>query len=139
MTDEKCCCKDAGKCAVRGLGVVFGIWLGYIGLMKWINGPAAFIGYISSAFAKTWAPAPLVTLLGWVIIIAEVVLGIWLISGFRARLAWFLTALYMFMLTFGETMLGDYAVVSNNWHYVVLALVAGALSCCKKEASASCA
>ena len=66
--------------------------------------------------------------LAWLIVVAEPVLGAWLLSGKRQRAAWTATAKLMFLLMFGQTMLQKHDVVANNWQYFVLALVCAALS-----------
>jgi len=120
----KGCC--GAQCSPRefflhGVRLAFGIWLLYAGLMKWMGGPANFVGYITNEFAKTWSPGALNTLLAWLIIIAEPVLGVWLISGVRPRCAWKATTLLMFLLLIGMTMLGK-PEVTGNWQFFILCL-----------------
>jgi len=133
---------NLGKCSGRELflcstGLLFGLWLLYLGAMKWIGGPGMFVGYIGTTFADTWLPGIMVTLTAWVILVAEPLLGLWLISGKCARCAWLATAGLMFMLAFGQTVLQQHATVANNWQFVILALACAALSdstCCEKPA-----
>jgi uncharacterized membrane protein YphA (DoxX/SURF4 family) len=110
-----------------GARLGLGIWLLYIGLLKWLGGAGNFVGYITTQFAETWSPAFLNTTLGWLIIIAEPLAGLWLLSGKKQRLAWTATALLMFLLFFGVTMLkrpdGIY-----NFLYFVFCLVCAALA-----------
>ena len=109
-----------------GLRWSFGFWLLYVGAMKWINGPAGFIGYIGKDFANAWPPEIMITVLGWIIVVAEPLLGLLLIIGWRPRLVWLATAKLMWILMFGKTIVQDYPTVANNWQYFVLALAA----CC---------
>ena len=111
-----------------GARVCFGIWILYLGIGKWVNGPAGFVGYIESGFGSTWIPGILLTIMAWLILIAEPLFGLWLLSGKRQRLAWLCTALLMFILTMGQTVLGEYGVVANNWQYLILALVCASWS-----------
>jgi len=84
----------------------FGLWLLYAGVVKWIMiGPHAFVGFITAEFDKSWSPHALNVALAWLIMIAEPVLALFILSGKKARLAWMLTALLMFLLTIGETIL----------------------------------
>ena len=111
----------------------FGFWLLYVGATKWLGGPAGFVGYISSSFAETWAPAILLTVLGWIIIVAEPVIGLWLMIGRAAKLAWLAAAKLMFILMFGQTMIQEYGTVANNWQYFFLCLACAALTECDSK------
>jgi uncharacterized membrane protein YphA (DoxX/SURF4 family) len=124
----KCCSYDSRKFFLFGARIYFGAWLLYVGLSKWIfAGPTAFSGYISGQFANTWSPAALNTALAWVILIAEPLLALLILAGVRARKVWMATALLMFILLFGQTMLMKYDVVADNWQYLILALACAAL------------
>jgi uncharacterized membrane protein YphA (DoxX/SURF4 family) len=115
------------------LRLCFGAWLLYVGVYKWVAyGPSGFSGAIAGQFTETWVPGALTVLLAWVIIIAEPVLGLWLLIGKHVKLAWLATSLLMFQLMIGQTILGEHAGVINNWHYLIAALFAAAYSpsCC---------
>ncbi len=119
---------EARKFFLQGMRAFFGIWLLYVGLFKWLAiGPSSFVGDISASFAGTWSPHLLNTSLAWLILAAEPLLALWLLSGMKQRAAWFSTALLMFLLTLGQTLLMK-PEVSDNWQYVVLTLVCAALS-----------
>jgi uncharacterized membrane protein YphA (DoxX/SURF4 family) len=100
----------------------FGFWLLFVGTTKWVMGHQGFIGYISNEFASTFLPSFLVTITAWIIIIAEPLLGLLLIIGFRPRLTWLLTAKLLFILIIGKTILSDFQTVSNNWIYLLMAI-----------------
>ena len=111
-----------------GMRFFFGLWLLYVGLMKWIFiKPAVFVSMITAEFDKTWSPHLLNVLLAWLILIAEPVLALFILSGKKPRLAWTLASLLMFMLTLGQTILMKPDVIAN-WQYLVLTLVCAALS-----------
>ncbi len=132
------CCSDSAcgkKPAVTFIclmGKLLGIWLLYIGIVKWVGGPDQFVGYIGTQFANTFSPAPLNTLLGWLIIIAEPVIGLWLIVGCSPCLAWLSTTLLFFALTMGQTILGSQNV-SDNWNYTILSAVCFAIAASRKK------
>ena len=136
----ECCSYDTRKFFLFWMRIFFGIWLFYAGISKWIfMGPDSFVGYIVSEFAKTWSPAILNELLAWLIMIAEPLLGLFLITGVRSRTAWMLTSLLMFMLMFGQTLLMS-KDIGSMWIYLVLTLSCAALSdpeqgwsCCSKK------
>jgi uncharacterized membrane protein YphA (DoxX/SURF4 family) len=124
----KCFSYDGRQFFLFGLRFLFGSWLLYVGLVKWtLIGPDNFVGFITADFDKTWSPHILNVLLAWLIIIAEPVLAALILSGINARLVWTLTALLMFLLTIGQTILMKPDVIAN-WQYTVLALVGAALS-----------
>ena len=119
---------DSRKFFLFGMRFFFGSWLLYAGLVKWVfMGPAAFVGFIAAEFDKTWSPHALNVLLAWLIIIAEPVLAFLILSGIKPRSVWTLTALLMFLLTVGQTILMKPDVITN-WQYLVLTLVCAALS-----------
>ncbi|MDZ4785201.1 MAG: DoxX family membrane protein [bacterium] len=133
----ECCNSDARKFFLCGMRLFFGLWLLYAGLVKWFGmGPDAFIGHITSEFDKTWSPHMLNVFLGWLIIVAEPILALLILSGKEPRKVWGLTALLMFLLTMGQTILMSPNVIAN-WQYLVLTLVCAALSapesCCEKK------
>ena len=77
-----------------GMRFFFGAWLLYVGLSKWIfMGPGTFVGYIAGQFDKTWSPHALNVSLAWLILVAEPVLAILILSGRKARTVWTLTSL----------------------------------------------
>ena len=124
----KCFSDDTRRFFLCGIRLFFGLWLLYVGLSKWIlMGPGTFVGYITSAFDKTWSPHPLNVVLAWLIMIAEPVLAVLILSGQKARFVWSLTTLFMFMLTFGQTILMKPDVI-ENWQFLVLTLLCAALS-----------
>lgn len=124
----KCFGYEARQFFLFGLRFYFGIWLFYAGLMKWISiGPGTFAGHIAVEFDKTWSPHPLNVFLAWVILVAEPVLAILILSGWKARLVWALTSLFMFMLTMGQSILMKPDVIAN-WQFLVLVLTCAALS-----------
>ena len=125
----ECCNSDPKKYFVCWMRLFFGIWLFYVGFVKWYAiGASAFVGMITTKFDPTWSPHILNVGLAWIILCAEPLLGLALLSGQKAREVWTLTALLMFMLTFGQTMLFDPTVV-YNWMYTILALTCASLSC----------
>ena len=119
---------DTRRFFLCGIRFSFGLWLLYAGLTKWIMmGPGTFVGYITAQFDKTWSPHILNFLLAWLIMIAEPVLSVLILSGKEARKVWTVTSLLMFMLTIGQTILMKPDVIAN-WQYLVLTLVCAALS-----------
>jgi uncharacterized membrane protein YphA (DoxX/SURF4 family) len=119
---------DTRRFFLLGMRFFFGLWLLYGGLAKWIfMGPGKFVGFIATAFDKTWSPHILNVVLAWLIMSAEPILAALILSGRRPRVVWTLTALLMFLLTCGQTILMKPDVIAN-WQYLALVLVCAALS-----------
>lgn len=119
---------DARRYFLFGIRIFFGLWLLHAGLSKWIStGPGTFVGYIASQFDRTWSPHVLNVSLAWLILVAEPVLALLILSGRKPRAVWSLTSLLMFLLTIGQTLLGK-PNVNANWEYLVLVLLCAALS-----------
>ena len=134
----ECCNWEPRKYFVQGMRLFFGSWLLYVGLMKWLAiGPENFVGFITTEFDKTWSPHGLNVFLAWVIICAEPLLALLILSGKRARDVWMLTSMFMFMLTIGQTILMKPDVIAN-WQYVVLTLACAALRESSTKTSSAC-
>ena len=119
---------DTRRFFLFGIRFFFGSWLLYAGLSKWIfMGPGTFVAYISAQFDKTWSPHILNVSLAWLIMVAEPVLAILILSGRKARMVWTLASLLMFLLTIGQTILMKPDVIAN-WQFLVLVLLCAALS-----------
>jgi len=119
---------DTRRFFLFGIRLFFGGWLLYVGLSKWIfMGPGVFVGHIAAQFDKTWSPHILNVSLAWLIMAAEPVLAILILSGRKARTVWTLTSLFMFLLTIGQTILMKPDVIAN-WQFLVLVLLCAALS-----------
>ena len=119
---------DTRKFFVFGIRIFFGTCLLYAAIMKWfVMGPNTFVGFITAEFDKTWSPHVLNVALAWLIMIAELVLSVLILSGKKPRLVWTLTTLLMFLLVLGQSILMKPEVIAN-WQYLVLTLTCAALS-----------
>lgn len=119
---------DSKKFFLCGMRFFFGLWLLYAGLFKVIFlGPDNFVNFLVAEFSKTWVPPVLTAILSWIILIAEPVLALFILSGIKARTAWTLTTLLMFLLVIGQSILMKPEVIAN-WQYLVLTLVCASLS-----------
>ncbi len=119
---------DSRRFFVFWIRIFFGIWFLYAGLFKWISiGPDGLVNMVTSMFDKTWSPHWLNVILAWIILIAEPVLSLWILSGKWQRLAWTVTSVFMFQLVAGQTLLMKPDVIAN-WQYLVLTVVCASLS-----------
>ena len=124
----KCLTYDTRRFFLCGIRICFGLWLLYAALMKWfVMGPNTFVGFITSAFDKTWSPHVLNVALAWLIMTAELVLSVLILLGKKERLVWTLTTMLMFLLVIGQSILMKPDVIAN-WQYLVLTLTCAALS-----------
>lgn len=122
------CHYDSKRFFVGGMRAFFGIWLLYVGMIKWIAiGPDNFVSMIAADFDKTWSPHMLNVLLAWLIMIAEPLLALMILSGKKQRMAWMLTTMLMFLLVIGQTILMKPDVIAN-WQFLIMTLVCAALS-----------
>jgi len=76
---------------------------------------------IQAVFRDTWLPAPLVTFQAWATLAVEPLIVVWLISGYRLKLGWIVTGLFLTTLSFGMAVAGKYDVASANYTYVLMA------------------
>ena len=119
---------DTRRFFLFGIRFFFGAWLLYVGLSKWIfMEPGVFVGYVAAQFDKTWSPHLLNVSLAWLILVAEPVLAMLILSGREARKVWTLTSLFMFLLIIGQTILMKPDIIAN-WQFLVLVLLCAALS-----------
>jgi uncharacterized membrane protein YphA (DoxX/SURF4 family) len=91
---------------------------------KWSTGLAGLQGIVDSfaaTFKDSWLPAPLVAWHARVVPFIEALIPVWLILGYRLRLAWAVTALFLVTLAFGMLVVREYAVAANNFLYVMIA------------------
>ncbi len=79
---------------------------------------AAFQGM----FQGTWLPMPLVKLHARLTPWAELLIPIWLISGFRLRWAWLFTGLFIISLAFGMIVAKQGPSAADNYSYLLLAI-----------------
>jgi len=85
------------------------------------GGIGGTIAYYQSTFAESLLPGFLVTFHASIIMILEFIIGIWLLTGFKLRLAWVTTALTLISLAFGMIFVRQYGTVSDNYLYVLIA------------------
>jgi len=131
-----CLNTDSRRFFLNGMRLFFGLWFLYAGVSKWIPynpetgfsfAPGGTVAYLVGMFEKTWSPAWATTILTWIIMIGEPLLALWVLSGWKPRLAWGATALLMFQLLLGQTLLQSPTTV-DLWFFVVLTLACAALS-----------
>ncbi len=122
---------DARRYFLLLIRVAFGLWLLYAGLFKWLgmNVSSDFVAGTVKMFAdaKAWPPEWMLAPLAWAIAVAEPVLALLILSGWKPRLVWSLTAALMFQLTLGLSIL-MMPNAADNWQFIVLCAICAALS-----------
>jgi uncharacterized membrane protein YphA (DoxX/SURF4 family) len=89
----------------------------YKGGMTSIRGTIAFF---QSTFENTWLPGWMVTVHAYATLFIEPLIVIWLVTGFRLRIGWIVTCLFMISLAFGMLVAGKIDVAANNFNYVLI-------------------
>ncbi len=97
--------------------------MGGIFLIYGINKMMAYPGIVdrlTGGFADTWLPSFAVVPLGYIIPIAELVLGITLVLGIKYRESLVATGLLMIVLTVGMAIQGNSETVARNLVYLLV-------------------
>lgn len=93
------------------------------GLTKLPGGISGTVGYYSSLFESSLLPGALVRAHASVIMLVELAVGAWLLSGYRLGAAWKAAALVLASLAVGMLFAGKYDVANDNYVYLFLATV----------------
>lgn len=93
---------------------------GVAAIGKFINGIDGVVKYFESMFAESWLPMSMVTMQAQTVAYVEVLIAIWLLTGFKLKEAWIFTALFTITLAFGMMVISKHDVAANNYFYVVL-------------------
>jgi uncharacterized membrane protein YphA (DoxX/SURF4 family) len=91
---------------------------------KWSGGLAGLDGIVANfreTFKDTWLPAPLVVFQARLIPYVEALLPVWLLVGWKLRIAWVITALFLVTLSFGMLVAQQGDVAAHNFAYVLIA------------------
>lgn len=89
-------------------------------LVKTPMGISGVVAYYSSLLEHSLLPGFVVRLHATAILFFEYGIALWLLSGFRLRLAWIVTGLLLISLAVGMIFAGKYDVASDNYFYVLL-------------------
>ena len=89
---------------------------------KFMGGLESVVSSFQAAFKDTWLPMPLVVLHARILPYLEALIPVWLIVGFRLRLAWVVTTLLMVSLGFGMLVAKQGGIAADNYFYVLFCL-----------------
>jgi uncharacterized membrane protein YphA (DoxX/SURF4 family) len=92
------------------------------GVMKLPGGVSGTVQYYSSLFEHSLLPPLLVRAHASAICLVEILLGLWLLSGYRLPIAWKAAAAVLVSLAIGMVFAAKYDVASDNYVYVLIAL-----------------
>lgn len=79
--------------------------------------------YFRTMFAETWLPEAMVVAHGWATPFIEALIPIWLVIGYRLKIGWVFTCLFMISLGFGMAVAGRNDVAGSNYNYVLICAV----------------
>lgn len=93
---------------------------GAAAIAKFSSGnPEGLVSYFQSTFQETWLPAGLVTLYAKLVPYIEALIPIWLLSGYKLKLGWFVTSIFMVSLAFG-LVVAKSPGAADNYMYVLV-------------------
>lgn len=92
-------------------------------IVKTHMGISGVVAYYSSLLEHSLLPAVAVQAHATVILFLEYVTALWLLSGFRLRVAWIFAGFLLISLAIGMIFAGKYEVASDNYVYVLLCVV----------------
>ena len=81
------------------IGMLFAVAASY----KFIGGIATTVQMFEGMFKETWLPMARVTPYAYAIAYVEALIAVWLLSGYKLRLAWVFTSFVLISLAFGLT------------------------------------
>lgn len=90
------------------------------GIGKIPMGIDGMIAQFTEMFANTWLPGFLVAGFAAVIMPLELLLGVWLLSGFKLKWAWVVTGLTILSLAAGVQIVGKHDVAASNYNYLAI-------------------
>ena len=100
---------------------------------KFVGGIGATVTRFEEIYKATWLPLWMVTPYAHTIAFAEVIVAVWLLSGYKLKEAWIFTAAVLISLAFGMAVAQQYATAADNYIYVVISCLGLYLSrydCC---------
>src|SRR5262245_26923247 len=81
------------------------------------------IGMYQTSFRQTWLPTYVVMVHLYLTPFIEAILPLWLLVGVRLKAAWVVTSIYLITLAFGKAVVQDLATASQNYTYVLIAVI----------------
>lgn len=104
------------ECILRG---AIGILLFFAGLDKILMGLESFVAKTSVSFVDTWLPAGIVSIFLLILPVLEILLGIWLLLGWKRQWALFIVGHLFVIFMFGHMILGDSELVVHDLLYII--------------------
>lgn len=96
---------------------------GTAAVAKFLVGRVKTVTYFQTAFQNTWLPQSLVTIEATIIPFLETAICIWLLVGYKLKMAWVFASLVTITLAFGMAVVSGYGVAGDNYFYVLLCCV----------------
>ncbi len=92
-------------------------------IVKTPLGISGVVAYYSSLLQHSLLPGFLVQTHATAIVFLEYACALWLLSGFRLRVAWIFSGFLLISLAVGMIFAGKYDVASDNYVYVLLCAI----------------
>jgi len=102
-----------------GIGALFF----FAGVGKIGPGISATVDGFVAMFADTWIPTFMIVGYAGSIMIIELLLGVWLISGFKLKWAWIASGLLLISLALGMLVIKKTDVAGTNFNYLLIAVI----------------
>lgn len=139
MMDENSDCAKGGASLLLRLAVASIFIAAVVG--KFQMGFGQMVPMFQGMFKETWLPGSMVTIYATVLPWLELLIPVWLLSGFRLKCAWLFTGLVLISLAFGMMVAKNIPVATGNYMFVLMCCAGLYFSsfdclqwgCCKKE------
>ncbi len=107
------------KLAYALLRIFVGLNILMHGLSRMIAGLAQFAAHLQAQFAHSPLPPWSVQIFGTVLPVAEALLGLFLLIGFKTRAALIGGSIWLLVLTFGASLIQDWQVAGTQLIYAL--------------------
>jgi len=133
---KKSCCQIGGPATGEILlRIALGSTIALMGLGKFIGGVVGFVENFSDKFVDSFVPMFLVTPVLWIIPVAELLIGLWLLSGFKRVGALLAYGILMIVFALGHLLMGDHDLTGI---FVYLIATGGTLFLTSRSGQSTC-
>jgi phosphoglycerol transferase MdoB-like AlkP superfamily enzyme len=104
------------ECLLRG---ALGVLMVFAGISKLMGGIEGFVENTGADFAATWLPMGIVSAFLFILPVAELLLGLWLLAGWKRQWALFITGHLFVAFMFGFMILGKDEMIALHFIYIL--------------------
>lgn len=122
QTKSRCCISGpaTGEFVLR---IALGVMIVFSGIGKLSGDVAGFVGMFGDKFADSWMPMWIINPVLWIIPISELLIGLWMLSGFKRVGSLAAFGILMVVFVIGHKLMGD-----NNLTGIFVYLIATGLA-----------